>query len=466
MSVVRPANTFRRRLTLAFVLVAGLASGALAVGAAIVVTNTRQGTFAERAVREASRSLALWPDGDPPSALLERLEAIEEPGGPGIVVIERDGTGTSSLDVLTPDDVPRSLRREVRDARGGTVEARVRVSGTPYLVVARSLPEHDADAFVFFSREELIQSLRELRFTLLIGWGIVTAASALFGTVFARRTLRPVREAADAAQAVTEGLLATRLPVTGHDEFAHWHAAFNTMVAALEEKLVALEEARDREQRFTADVAHELRTPLGSVVTASSLLSEAAPGLPATVQRPVEILAESADRLHRLVEELLELREIDAGEGMVHVDRIDLSEAVRSAVLAHGWEHEVRVDAQGPAILDVDRWRLDRILVNLISNAVHHGAPPVVVTVGHTDGTATVQVADAGPGIPPSDLPHLFERYYKTSTSRSPGSGGSGLGLSIAMENARLLGGRLDVRSELGRGTSFTLTLPADGEDT
>jgi len=465
MTVRRPANSFRRRLTLAFVLVAGLAAGALAVGAAIAVANTRQGTFAERARREASRSLALWPDDDPPSALLERLEIIEEPGAPGVVIIGRGGTTASSLDALTPDDVPPRLRRDLRAAEGGAAEQNVRVAGTPYLVVARAVPEHEADAFIFFSREELLQSLRELRITLLIGWAVVTAAAALFGTVVARRTLRPVREAADAAQAVTEGLLATRLPVGGHDEFAHWHAAFNTMVAALEDKLVALEAARDREQRFTADVAHELRTPLGSVVTASSLLAEAAPRLPADVRRPIEILVESADRLHRLVEELLELREIDAGQGLVNVDRIDLCDAVRSAVLAHGWERKVRVDAAGPVVLDVDRWRLDRILVNLVSNAVHHGAPPVIVTVGCTDGAVTVQVCDAGPGIPPSDLPHLFERYYKTSASRTPGSGGSGLGLSIAMENARLLGGRLEVRSELGRGAEFTLVLPVDGED-
>jgi two-component system sensor histidine kinase MtrB len=252
--------------------------------------------------------------------------------------------------------------------------------------------------------------------------------------------------------------------VSGHDEFAHWHAAFNTMVEALDDKLRALEEARDREQRFTADVAHELRTPLGSVVTASSLLAEATPRLPADIRRPIEILAESADRLHRLVEELLELREIDAGEGVVHVDQIDLSDAVRTTVLAHGWEHKVRVEADGPTVLDVDRWRLDRILVNLISNAVHHGAPPVVVTVGRCDAMVTVQVRDAGPGIPPSDVPHLFERYYKTSASRTPGSGGSGLGLSIAMENARLLGGTLEVRSELGRGAEFTLALPVEGE--
>jgi two-component system sensor histidine kinase MtrB len=201
----RPANSFRRRLTLAFVLVAGLAAGALAIGAAIAVTNTRQGTFAERARREASRSLALWPDDGPPSALLDRLEVIEEPGAPGVVIIGRDGATASSLDVLTPDDVPRALRRDVRAAEGGTTEQNIRVAGTPYLVVARSVPGHDAEAFVFFSREELLQSLREFRFTLLVGWAVVTAAAALFGTVVARRTLRPVREAADAAQAVTEG---------------------------------------------------------------------------------------------------------------------------------------------------------------------------------------------------------------------------------------------------------------------
>jgi two-component system sensor histidine kinase MtrB len=276
----------------------------------------------------------------------------------------------------------------------------------------------------------------------------------------ARRTLRPVREAADAAQAVTEGLLETRLPVSGNDEFAHWHAAFNSMVAALEEKLADLEEARDREQRFTADVAHELRTPLGSLVTASSLLADADDRVPPDLRRPVEIIIEGADRLHRLVEELLELREIDAGQGLVHVDRIDLAQAVRGAVLAHGWEAVVDVRAEVEPHLGVDRWRLDRILVNLISNAIHHGKPPVVVTIDSDGAFASVSVRDHGSGIPAEDLPHLFERYYKASSSRTPGSGGSGLGLSIATENARLLGGRVDVQSQLGEGATFTVVLP------
>jgi two-component system sensor histidine kinase MtrB len=173
--------------------------------------------------------------------------------------------------------------------------------------------------------------------------------------------------------------------------------------------------------------------------------------MPAESRRPAELLIADVARLRTLVEELMEISRLDAGAESVQLERVDLAALTRAVLRSRGWDE--RVQLSGEAVVTSDPRRLERILANLIGNALDHGGDGVAVSVA----ADSVEVADHGPGIAPEHLPHLFDRFYKADPARS--GRGSGLGLAIAQENARLLGGKIEVESEPGQGSWFTLRL-------
>ncbi|PWU22858.1 MAG: two-component sensor histidine kinase, partial [Candidatus Rokuibacteriota bacterium] len=328
--------------------------------------------------------------------------------------------------------------------------------GAHYLVVGGPAGPR-TELYFFYSEDNLHHELAVLRDVLLVGVAILVLAAGLVGAVFARRTLRPVARASDAARSLAEGLLETRLPVTGRDEFGVWAEAFNEMAAALEAKISALSAAQARERRFTADVAHELRTPLTALVGEASLLGEHLDAMPPEPRRPAELLIADIGRLRRLVDDLMEISRLDAGRESVHSEPIDLATLVAAAGRSRGWEPRVRLELE-EVLTASDPRRLERVVVNLVDNALEHGGHEVVLRVRRDGAGSLIEVEDDGPGIAPEHLAHVFERFYKADASRS--GRGSGLGLAIAQENARLLGGEIDVWSEPGRGARFTLHLP------
>jgi two-component system sensor histidine kinase MtrB len=229
------------------------------------------------------------------------------------------------------------------------------------------------------------------------------------------------------------------------------------MADALEAKIAALSAARARELRFTANVAHELRTPLTALVAEASLLSDQVGQLPEAARRPVKLLIADVRRLRVLVGELMEISRLDAGSEPVQRQLTDLRSVVTALISARGWQDRVSVDV-GPLTMTTDPRRIERILANLVENAVEHSGRDVSVR-SSTDGVhGCIEVADGGPGIPPDRLALVFERFYKADSART--SPGSGLGLAIALENARLLGGDISVSSDVERGSVFRLTVP------
>jgi two-component system, OmpR family, sensor histidine kinase MtrB len=227
------------------------------------------------------------------------------------------------------------------------------------------------------------------------------------------------------------------------------------MASALESKISALSLAQARERRFTADVAHELRTPLTALVGEASLLEEHLEAMPPAPRRPAELLIADVGRLRRLVEDLMEISRFDAGRESVQAEPVDLAELVAATLRARGWQDRVNLESED-VIVRSDPRRLERIVANLVENALEHGGDDVRVRVGRD----VVEVSDDGPGIAPEHLPHLFERFYKSDPSRT--GRGTGLGLAIAHENALLLGGDLEVWSEVGKGSRFTLRLVSE----
>jgi signal transduction histidine kinase len=440
--------TFRRRLTIAFVLAVGAGAAALAVGSYLVVRHNLRADSLHSAARQARRNLVIAPRYKSPDALLRAYEG----GGFETVGVEDGQSFQSSFSVGLPA-VPSELRQLV--GQGRLAYQRRVVSGTHYLVVGG--PAGQRTLYFFFSEEGLRHELIVLRNILVAGLAIVLLLAALTGALLARRTLRPVARASVAANSVAEGLLETRLPVEGRDEFGAWAQAFNEMAAALETKIAALNEAQARERRFTADVAHELRTPVTGLVGEASLLSEQLDGMPPASRRPAELLISDVSRLRRLVEELMEISRLDAGAEGVHEETVDVALLTAAIVRARDPDGRVQVDSES-AVISTDRRRLERVVANLVGNALEHGGDGIVqVRVRPDGGGALVEVADHGPGIPPEHLPHLFERFYKADPARA--GQGSGLGLAIARENARLVGGEIEVSSEPGRGARFTVRL-------
>lgn len=439
----------RRRLTIAFALAVGVSAVALAAGSYFVVRHNLLHDSVTSSARQARKNLQLAPSYLPDTQRL--LDAYRGTGG--FDTVGKAGRQSfSSKFNLELGDVPAALRRVV--GRGQLGYQRESVNGTHYLVVGG--PSGSAELYFFFSEQGLRHELAVLRNILLAGGGLLVLLAALAGAVFARQTLRPVARASEAAHSLAEGLLETRLPVEGQDEFGSWAQAFNEMASALETKISALSAAQARERRFTADVAHELRTPLTALVGEASLLSEHLDRMPDGSRRPAELLIEDVGRLRRLVEDLMEISRLDAGAESVLPEAVDLSAAVAAVMRARGWDGRVQLDAE-KTIVTTDPRRLERIVANLVGNALEHGGDDARVRVGRDGARAFVEVADQGPGIPPEHLPHLFERFYKADPARS--SPGSGLGLAIAQENARLLGGAIEVRSEAGKGARFTLRL-------
>ncbi|GAA4533830.1 sensor histidine kinase [Amycolatopsis samaneae] len=307
----------------------------------------------------------------------------------------------------------------------------------------------------FYSLRGLDAELSLLRKQLaLVGCGVAVLA-ALLGVLAARRVQRPVRAAADAAQRLGAGALDTRVPVRGNDELADLAGAFNAMAQRLGDSIEQLRTKERQQRRFVADVAHDLRTPLASMIAATdSLHSTDAEDR----ERSAELLGTQVRRLSRLVEDLLEMSRFDAGAADFRPETVDLAALAEDAIALSAPGGDVPVRVTGDAVIVGDPRRLHTIVRNLVTNAVRHGAAPVTVTVdGDAPGHATVSVADSGPGLPPDLAPFVFDRFVRGDRARGE-TEGSGLGLAIAHENAVLHGGRLEVTGP--PGTVFVLTVP------
>ncbi|WP_422739866.1 ATP-binding protein [Micromonospora sp. WMMD729] len=454
-----PPGRLRRRLTIAFVLVAGVSAGLLAGGTGLLLRQSWWDASLRQAAADARYQLVLAGQFLPLTEQ-RRAELLTSFEGSGRHVILVDDTTRPSHPGYSPALGDR-LRGSV--AQGRLAFQRSTPGQRPrLLVVGGRIPGSTAELYVITVEDDIAADLNEVYAALLAGWVAVVLVAAAVGNLLARRTLEPVGRASRAAQALTEGLLATRLPVRGRDEFSAWAASFNEMAEALEAKIVALSAAQARERRFTADVAHELRTPVTALVAAASLLREQLDRLPDDARPAARLLVGDVVRLRHLVEDLMEISRLDAGRERPSVEPVDVLALLRAIVAARGWSERVRItgDAATPP---TDPRHLERVLANLITNAVEHGGGEIRATVSAADRMVAVEVSDQGPGIPAAHLPLVFDRFHKVDAARS--TSGSGLGLAIAREHAAVLGGVLSVRSAPGVDTVFRLELPARGPD-
>ncbi|MGY1731846.1 MtrAB system histidine kinase MtrB [Geodermatophilus sp. SYSU D01045] len=342
----------------------------------------------------------------------------------------------------------------------------------PTLLVGVPVPGDVSSAeaielYYAFPLDQEQETLSLIRSTVAISGIALTLFVAGIGVLVTRLVVDPVRRAAGTAQRLAEGQLEERMTVRGEDDLARLATSFNAMADSLQRQITQLEGLSQLQQRFTSDVSHELRTPLTTVQMAADVLHESRGDFPPHVARSAELLHEELDRFERLLSDLLEISRYDAGAAVLDWAPTDLgalvgrvADGMSALAERHGCELRVTGPAD-PVIAEVDARRVERILRNLVGNAVEHGSgQPIEVTLAANRTAAAVTVRDHGVGLSSTEAAHVFDRFWRADPSRVRTVGGSGLGLSISLEDARLHGGWLQVWGQPGLGAQFRLTVP------
>jgi two-component system sensor histidine kinase MtrB len=312
------------------------------------------------------------------------------------------------------------------------------------------------------------QQTLQLVQTTLIGVGIaLVALLAAIASLVTRWVVLPVRHAARTAQRLAAGHLEERMPVGGADDLGALATSFNEMADSLQEKLRELEELSKAQRQFVSDVSHELRTPMTTIRMAAEVLFDSREQLDTASARSAELLAGQTERFEALLTDLLEISRHDANVATLDAEPADMCDIVRGSAAdaqqlaeRRGCRIEFRLPAEA-CIAEVDRRRVERILRNLLVNAVEHGeGRDVVVTVAADSDAVAVAVRDHGVGLAPGEEQLVFERFWRADPARARTTGGTGLGLAISLEDAHLHGGWLQAWGQRGRGSVFRLTVP------
>ncbi|KGI67343.1 MtrAB system histidine kinase MtrB [Mycolicibacterium rufum] len=382
------------------------------------------------------------------------------------------GDGPRAATAAGPiDQIPNSLREFVKAGQVSYQYATVHTDGFsgPALVIGSptSSPVTNLELYLIFPLNNEQSTIALVRGTMATGGVVLLGLLAAIALLVARQIVLPVRSASRIAERFAEGHLSERMPVRGEDDMARLAVSFNDMAESLQRQITQLEEFGNLQRRFTSDVSHELRTPLTTVRMAADLIHDHADELDPALRRSTELMVNELDRFESLLNDLLEISRHDAGVAELAVEAVDLRSIVRSALdnvghLAEDAHVELIVDLPGDEIIaEVDSRRVERILRNLIANAVDHAErKPVRIRMAADADTVAVTVRDYGVGLRPGEEKLVFSRFWRADPSRVRRSGGTGLGLAISIEDARLHQGRLEAWGEPGKGACFRLTLP------
>ncbi len=466
----------RGRLVFTFTLVAVTASAMVAVLGYQLVRRELLDRAERSAVADVLDSLSkitlpvgasdvVWPSDSTVTDedLADLVNVLQRPDRV-VIVTYGDHRRASRNAPFSMSDVPDQLRWQ---AARRLVYQRLRLRNGPWLLIATQLQRVNQNgfrrttgltAYVFVSLSEEEGVLFRLRNALAQAGGITLTIALAVALLSAWRVLMPVRRLGVAARALGAGDLHFRLPVRGKDELAELTATFNETAAALEHTVSELRNLEAMSRRFVADVSHELRTPLTAMTAVTDMLTEEAETLPDDAGEAVRIVVREIDRLRVLVEHLIEVSRFDSGAAVLNRESVDVGDVLADCLEVRGWTHQVKLTVPAGLSYSLDPRRFDVIVANLVGNALHHGAQPVLVSARLLPSGLEVAVRDHGEGIPERALPHVFDRFFKAGAGRAR-SVGSGLGLAIAKANAELHGGTITVRRR-DPGTLFTLWIP------
>jgi two-component system, OmpR family, sensor histidine kinase MtrB len=372
--------------------------------------------------------------------------------------------------------VPASLKSFVLAGRFATQIYTVELDGerTTFLIVGAPVSGslRPLQLYLLFPLTAEQNTINLVQNTLIVGGVVLLLLLAGIANLVTRQVVRPVRGAAEAAARFADGDLDERLVVAGEDDLAKLAVSYNEMAESIQRQIRQLEELGTLQRRFTSDVSHELRTPLTTVRMAADVLHASRAQFPAGLARSTELLVDELDRFESLLADLLEISRLDAGVEELVADFVDVRiiawraiESVRRIADTAGSDLEVDLP-EFEVTAEVESRRVERILRNLLANAIDHGeGRPVTVRMAASDDAVAVIVRDHGVGLRTGEADLVFNRFWRADPSRNRHTGGTGLGLAISLEDARLHGGGLDAWGEPGQGACFRLTLPRRQED-
>ena len=399
------------------------------------------------------------------------------PGSGKTALIDR---GDQVSPLLHESSVPRSLVEHFDQPKAGTAWTYTTIvtdkpgggtTSTPGIVVG-SLVTIPADnshytLYYLFPMDDLDQTLALVQRALLTAGVLLLALTAALTWLLTRQIVTPIRMARRVAERLAAGQLQERLRVTGEDDLARLATSFNQMATSLQRQIRQLEELSRVQRRFVSDVSHELRTPLTTVRLAGSVLYDAKDGFDPATARAAELLQRELDRFETLLVDLLEISRFDAGAAALDLDDVNLTDVVRRVVdntraLADQRHTRVVVRAPDtPCVAEADVRRVERIVRNLVTNAIDHAeSREIVVTVAADEQAAAIAVRDHGVGLEVGESAMVFNRFWRADPARARTSGGTGLGLAISLEDTHLHGGSLQAWGKPDEGAQFRLTLP------
>jgi two-component system sensor histidine kinase MtrB len=419
-------------------------------------------------------------DGAGSSSLYE-LVLIPSPTGEADVPAARLRVATGGV---RPDSITPALLKSVTDAAGGRVQQFLPLCygptddpcppagpHVPAFVAGRQFTIAGAGTyqlyFVFPMTGEQ-KTLALVRSRLDVAGGSLLMLLGAIAFLVTRSTVKPVRAAARVAERLASGRLAERMVEQGQDDLARLASSFNGMASALQRQIRQLEELSAVQQQFVSDVSHELRTPLTTIRMAADVLYEQREDFTAPVSRSAELMHDQVDRFEALLTELLEISRFDAGAAVLEPESTDVRDLVRRVVdgiepLTAG-EYGCHIQVSVPdrdCVADIDPRRIERVIRNLLLNALEHGeGRDVDVLVGADDSAVAVAVRDHGIGLREGEAALVFNRFWRADPARARRTGGTGLGLSIARGDAQLHGGWLQAWGRPRAGAVFRLTLP------
>ena len=446
-------HSLRGRAALAFALLALVLTAAMAIGVWVTVSQflvlqRERSTVAQTITNAQQVENGLAVEGANAPEQLSRLS--REIGSTSLLV--HDGAWHTTSLQFGRDDLPGELRNVVLE--GQPSRQRIDVGGETMLAVG--VPLDDGTAyFEVFPVAELNRILRTLGLVLVAATLIVPLLALALGWWVTRPALQPLTRLSDAAGAIAEGALDTRIDPRGDPQLIPIARSFNETAAALERRVRA-------DARFAADVAHELRSPLTTMLSAVALVDEYRESLPAGGREALELLASEVQRFTRLVQDLLEISRADAGSADLDLSDVNLHHLVRWTVPDHLRSRLLIDDAAQDLRVRADKRRLERAVANLVENAETHGGGLSSLTVTRAGDQALVIVDDAGPGVRESDRERIFERFARGPGSARVTSDGAGLGLSLVARHVHLLGGEVSVEDSPHGGARFVIALPVE----
>lgn len=380
-------------------------------------------------------------------------------------VVDLDLTRASNFVQL--ESIPESLRASVETGNEiiwETTEIIYAASNNvPGIAIGKRINVPYAgsyEMYVLFNFEAQRDSIEIIGRGLLIAFILVFVLILFMATLIVQRVVDPIKRVAEVAESFTEGDLSQRVQVAGEDEIAALGRSFNEMAFAIEQQISRLENLSRMQQRFVSDVSHELRNPMTTIRMAGEVIVGEKERFDPVIARSAEILMTQIIRFDQLLTDLLEVSRFDAAVATLNQSEIEVDQLLRETIDSMD-VNPSRFIVRGTATVSGDRRRITRILRNLLSNALDHGeGKEIVITIVPRETSVDVGVRDFGIGLSEDQFDRVFERFWRADPARSREHGGTGLGLPIALEDAKLHGGSLRVFGELGSGTLFLLTLP------